>query len=268
MYFSSKTKVGEMFSFLFADRSGYPLVRPFAPPAFLPLLCFPTPALALVFITPFLVFACRARPLPSLFSLSSLASTPMNPMQCLLLVRPSSQSPPLFLPPPPLLRLCLPSIPSSFCCFLFKPSRTPFFLCPWLSPPPASIAIVWSVPPPSFRRACLAPSFVDFPFLIRTPFFLSVCILWCVLPLVVGVGGVAKPRRRGKGTGTLKVRVPRRTGGEGVERGRKGGLFWDGRLCMGACMRRACVPHWLACHLQDHGLTQARELMYFTSRAG
>lgn len=184
MYFSSKTKVGEMFSFLFADRSGYPLVRPFAPPSFLPLLCFPTPALALVFITPFLVFACRARPLPSLFSLSSFASTPMNPIHCLLLVRPSSQSPPLFLPPPPLLRLCLPSIPSSFCCFLFKPSRTPFFLCPWLSPPPASIAIVWSVPPrPSAVPVLPPPLWTSLCVLaLRSS---SECLFCCVLPLVV-----------------------------------------------------------------------------------
>ena len=87
--------------------------------------------------------------------------------------------------------------------------------------------IVGEPRPPVFLPPCLSwsPSFVDFPFLIRTPFFLFVCMFWCVLPLVVWRRWRRKAPKEGKGTGTLKVRVPRRTGGEGVERGRKGGLF-------------------------------------------
>ena len=87
-----------------------------------------------------------------------------------------------------------------------------------------------------------SPSFVDFLFPNRTPLFLSVCIFCCVLSPVVWGRWRRKDPKQGKGTGTLKVRVPRRTGGEGGgRRGREGFyLYCNGRLRMGAYMR-ACV---------------------------
>ena len=217
-------------------RSGYSLVRPFVPPSFLPLLCLPTPAsLALVFITPFLVFACRAHtpaisfPVVSL-SFSSFASTPHVPHSGSLSCPTSFAVPSSLSSPPPLRRrLCFPSPPVLLLLSLYKAESHPLLpmSLAFSSPCFHCRCIVGEPRPPVFLPPCLSwsPSFVDFPFLIRTPFFLSVCMLWCVLPLVVWRRWRRKAPKEGKGTGTLKVRVPRRTGGEGVERGRKGGLF-------------------------------------------
>lgn len=206
-FFPPRQKLVKCFHFCL-HRSGYSLVRPFVPPSFLPLLCLPTPALALVFITPFLVFACRAHtpaisfPVVSL-SFSSFASTPHVPHSGSLSCPTSFAVPSSLSSPPPLRRrLCFPSPPSSFCCLFIKPSRTPFFLCPWLSHPPASIAVVQSASPAhlfSFRRACRGhpPLWTPlFLFALRSS-FLCVCFGAFFLSLC-GVGGVAKPRRRAK----------------------------------------------------------------------
>ena len=239
-FFPPRQKLVKCFHFCL-HRSGYSLVRPFVPPSF---LCPPFISSSLVFthtrtrfslhnslpclrlscthpchLIPcrvFVFFLVCLDPPHTPFRVSVLSDLLRSPL--LSFFPPSPPSSSLFPLPPVLLLLSLYKAESHSLLPMSLAFSSPCFHCR---------CIVGEPRPPVFLPPCLSwsPSFVDFPFLIRTPFFLSVCMFWCVLPLVVWRRWRRKAPKEGKGTGTLKVRVPRRTGGEGVERGRKGGLF-------------------------------------------
>ena len=210
VFFPPRQKLVKCFHFCLQIGPGTPRKALCPPPLhFFPSLCFPpTPALALVFITPFLVFACRARPLPSLCTCPRLPKPPCTPFRvsCLsALLRSSLLS---FFPPSP---------PSS----LF--SLSPFLLLLSLfqaeshSLLPMSLAFSSSC----FHCHCMggeppclswSPSFVDFPFRIRTPFFPCVCLFLlrsssrCVAPVASQSPEVGQRHGNPEGPGANKDR--------------------------------------------------------------